>query len=126
MITSSPTRKRGAPRGNRNALKHGFYPRQFKKADLSDLDKANLSGLQDEITMLRLFIRRVLELGRDVEDLYEAQYLLRTVSLAVITLTRLIKTQHWLSSGDDEVSQALKQALLEVNQEMGLIEKPSP
>ena len=55
--------------GNTNALKHGFYSRRFRSADLQDLDTHDFSGLQDEIVMIR------------------------ALSLAAIGLTRLIRTQ---------------------------------
>ena len=123
----SHRRPRGAPPGNRNALKHGFYSRHFKKIDLTDLDQSTQVGLQDEISMLRVFIRRILELGCAVDDLSEALGLLRTLSLATATLTRLIKTQHWLSSNHDDVSAAINQAILEVSQliETGQFPPPS-
>jgi hypothetical protein len=39
--TSSPSlkkKKRGAPPGNQNALKHGFYSRRFRNLEMGDLD----------------------------------------------------------------------------------------
>jgi len=55
-----PTKRRvGAPAGNTNALKHGFYSTQLRSGDLADLETYQFSGLIDAITMLRVVIRRV-------------------------------------------------------------------
>jgi len=45
----SPPRQHGAQPGNSNALKHGYYSRQFKKGDLTDLDQASQVSFLDEI-----------------------------------------------------------------------------
>jgi len=108
-----PRRPRGAPAGNLNALKHGFYSRQFRKADLGDLDDIQFTGLLDEIKLLRVFIRRVVEMGYGAADLPTLVSLLRVVCLASATLNRLIKTQHLLASGTDDVTITLLQALEE-------------
>ncbi len=42
-------RPRGAPRGNRNALKHGFYARTFPSSEVKDLETYPFQGLQDAI-----------------------------------------------------------------------------
>ena len=55
---SKPPRRRGAPFGNRNALKHGFYARNFDPGDTKDLDEHEFDGLTDEIILLRVYIRR--------------------------------------------------------------------
>ena len=81
MPPEPPKRRRGAPHGNKNALKHGFYSRQFKKADLVDLESADFIGLKDEITMLRVFMRRVIQLGKDVNELPHTISLLRVLCL---------------------------------------------
>ena len=89
--TPPPKRPRGAPPGNRNALKHGFYARKLKRSDLSGIETCDDAGLQDEIAMLRVFIRRVIELGKDVDTLPEAVSLLRVLCFASTSLTRLLQ-----------------------------------
>jgi len=54
-------RLRGAPLNNLNALKHGFYARKFRQTDLVDLAESKFTGLNEEITMLRVFMRGVIE-----------------------------------------------------------------
>ena len=119
-------KKPGAPPGNLNALKHGFYSKQLKrvKADLDGLDTAEFSGLTDEIQLLRVFIRRVIDLGKDVDRLDDALSLLRGLCLASTTLTRLLKTHHALASGEDDVTLAIRQALDEIHETLGLHDNP--
>ena len=114
-----PPRKAGAPPGNTNALKHGFYSRRFKRIDLTDLENHSFSGLQDEITMLRVYTRRVIELSTGLDNLPDAVSLLRVLSMAMISLSRLMRTQHLLG-GDrgDEISLALDQALEQLSTEL--------
>jgi len=70
-------KSRGAPPGNLNALKHGFYARQFKKAELTGLEQCDFDGLNDEIAILRVYIRRLIQQGSDTTDLYETAGILR-------------------------------------------------
>jgi len=110
-------RKRGAPFGNRNALKHGYYSRQNPPTT------TELFSLTAEIELLRHFIHHILDLGQDTTTLPEAESLLRSLSLASATLARLVRTQHIISppkSRDDELSSALEEALQEVCKEMGI------
>jgi uncharacterized protein YjcR len=51
---------RGAPKGNLNALKHGFYSRLFRDAESSEADDDQLVNLENEITLLRVMIRRTM------------------------------------------------------------------
>jgi len=115
---SNPNPHRGAPLGNLNALKHDFYSRRFKKSDLVGLEECDFDGLKDEITIMRVFIRRFIEQCCDSTGLYETAGILRILCLATVSLTRLIKTQHLLVSDPDDLFGDLRQALEEVNQEM--------
>jgi hypothetical protein len=114
-----PPPHRGAPPGNLNALKHGFYARQFKKADLAGLEECDFDGLKDEIAILRVYIRRLIQQSSDTTDLYETAGILRILCLAASSLTRLIKTQHFLvSGGENPLMRDLRRALEEVGQEI--------
>jgi hypothetical protein len=110
--------RRGAPPGNLNALKHGFYSRQFKKSDLAGLENCDFDGLKDEITIMRVYIRRLIQQSSDSPDLYETAGVLRILCLATANLTRLIKTQHLLISDSDDPFRDLRQALEEISQEI--------
>jgi uncharacterized protein YjcR len=116
----SPKRRRGAQPGNLNALKHGFYARQFHQAELNDLDQLVSSGLQDEIAMLRLIIRRVVQLAAQAESLDQLLRLLNTLSHATANLGRLMKIQYALTGGRTDFDRDLEDILFELNKEWGL------
>jgi hypothetical protein len=61
MSMSPPSRRPGAQLGNMNALKHGFYTRRIKKRDLSGVESTNVKGLAEEIALIRIFTRRLVE-----------------------------------------------------------------
>jgi len=119
-LESAFRRRRGAPRGNKNALKHGFYAHQFKPADIKDLEKTQYSGLIDEIAMLRVQARRVIELSGQAENLQEAAFTLRVLCLATLSINRLIRTQFIIGAQSDPMQDALAVALQQVTGELGL------
>jgi hypothetical protein len=125
-------RTRGGQPGNTNALVHGFYSPRFRETDLADLDQCQFSGLEDEIIMLRVYIRRVIDLSPEIEKLDAAISLLRALSLASIAMTRLIRTQQSIGPSPlDELSAALSEALQELDDPIdrtsrGLAADPPP
>ena len=47
-------RQRGAPKGNQNARKHGFYSKVLDEAEQLDFELATgVQGIDDEIALLR-------------------------------------------------------------------------
>jgi len=125
-MSSSPrssSRKVGGQPGNLNAYKHGFYAREFPKKDLADLDSVEFTGLLDEIKLLRVHIRRLVELNRQSDDFTDALNLLRGLCLACSCINRLIKTQHILLGSTDPYSQAIMDSLDELIDE-GFIRDP--
>ena len=52
-------RRPGAPRGNHNALKHGFYSRQFTRQESTDLSQPIMGCMQDEIIFFKVLIDRI-------------------------------------------------------------------
>lgn len=59
---------RGAPIGNKNALKHGFYSRQMRAVEKDDLSELVDAGLSNEIAILRILLRRAIEISNGVTD----------------------------------------------------------
>jgi hypothetical protein len=114
----APKRRRGGQSDNTIVLKHGFYSSHFRRSDLKDLDNCEFSGIKDEITMLRVNIRRCIEFSDQVTTLTEAMELLRTLSLASIALARLIKTQYLLTPRTDPISELINQLLEELQVEL--------
>ena len=57
----TPRRKRGAPSGNQNARKHGFYSIALSPQEQETLQEAvNIKGLGSEIALMRVKITRLL------------------------------------------------------------------
>jgi hypothetical protein len=109
---------RGAPPGNLNALKHGFYSRRLKKRDLDGVDAADVKGLVEEIALIRVFTRRLIESVHPDMDPFELAFILRALCLASSTITRVVKTQFLIASSGSAMDDLIDQAILEVNQEL--------
>lgn len=114
--SSTPNRRPGAPKGNLNALKHGFYSPRFREAEIKDLITLTEPGLTDEISMLRLVIRRTVDRIEDAETLDQHLRCVNTLGHAAAQLSRLLKTQHVLFGEINEIEQALFGALEIINQ----------
>jgi len=93
---AQPGRRPGAQPGNTNALKHGFYARNLPLEDTAGLDDLPLDTLADEITLLRILIRRVAEKTAPGQSPEESVEHLRVVGLAMLSLTRLMRTQIYM------------------------------
>ncbi len=112
----------GAPFGNTNALKHGFYSRRFRKSEMDDLEGTSFTGLRDEIAVLRVCIRRIIEWGASIQTFSDAMTFLRVVSLATGSLSRLVRTQQAI--GGSDLESEIIQAITEVGHEMGIYDTP--
>ncbi len=117
-------RRRGGQPGNVNGLRHGFYSRQFRSIELSDLDSLAV-GLESEIAMLRVQIRRFLELIAQAEtaDQVDLDLTLKTLSalgVAAQRVGRLVQANRILAGQDNEMDAASRAALFRVYQEQGL------
>jgi len=122
---SSPLlpRRRGGQFGNLNALKHGFYTRRIKKRDLSGVESTNIKGLAEEIALIRIFTRRLVESVDPAADLYDLAGILRAICLASTTITRVIKAQAFLANDPTEWNE-IDEAIRQVRIEMGLDDPP--
>jgi hypothetical protein len=113
-------RKPGAPLGNTNALKHGFYSKQFRASETRDLDAVQ-ADLDSEIAMLRVVMRRLLERTTETppENLEQWSACLSTLSRASARLATLLRTNAILCGDSSSVSAALSGVLSEVVSELG-------
>ena len=100
----SSSRRRGGQPGNQNALKHGFYSRYFNTVDRQDLENYSFSGLHDEIVLVRIYIRNLVEMATHPDCPYDALVILRALSAACSNLTRLLKTQKLVFEKSEESS----------------------
>lgn len=95
--------KGGAPEGNRNAVRHGFYSKVLNAADQVAIEEAaEVAGLDDEVAIMRWKIRQLLENDPDNIELQME---------ALTKLSRLLKARYDLSA---EQKDSLKEAMLRV------------
>ncbi len=112
------TKPRGAPKGNLNALKHGFYSRLYRSAENSQLDADQFVNLENEITLLRVMMRRTMELADGIADLKEATRVLDALGAASGRLANLLRTQKILNVSHTGVADEISVAIQQVNQEL--------
>ena len=122
--STKPAGLPGAQPGNTNALKHGFYSRRFNKRELADLEIASIKSLEDEISLLRLFSRRLVEHYSPGCDLYDTAYILRVLCFSSSCINRMLKTQSLLASHpkQEKFEEAFEQALDQALKELGVDE----
>jgi hypothetical protein len=113
MLNHIPSQKRhrGGQPGNVNALKHGFYTRRFTHTDLAGVESIDYNGLIEEITIIRLYARRLIELDNQSADISQVADILRILCLASLTITRLVKTSQFLRSDTSSTESDLHRAL---------------
>ncbi len=112
--------KGGAPLGNQNARKPGFYSKVMGEAEKVDFESAmELDGIDEEIALLRVKIKSLVE--------YDPQNI-RLIMNAIDSIGRLIRTRFSIGKNDkkgllDAVSSALKDIILPVGMTIGNIVK---
>ena len=80
-------RRRGAPVGNQNAVKHGYYSRALDGKDKFDFNlAADLNGVTEEIALLRFEMKKAISSG-DINRLVP-------LSKTALALEKLIRTHH--------------------------------
>jgi len=113
-----PPRKPGGQPGNKNAIRHGFYARTWKVRECKGLDATSAKDLTEEIALLRVYIRRMVEMHAPSADGDKEDRFIRTLAFAAVSLNRLVRTQFNFSpQGESELILAIRQAVREVNQE---------
>jgi hypothetical protein len=100
-----------------NALKHGFYSKHFQKSELDDLEE--IGDLTEEIQMMRVVARRLLEAARECRDVGELSNLLNTLGLAATRVGGLMKTQKFLGGGEENALEVIHQSIDAVLEEWG-------
>lgn len=120
---SKPQRKRGGQPGNNNALKHGFYSRSWKYKDRKGLEDLDPVSLADEIALMRVCIRRLVESFTPDLSYEQQSRFVRTLSQAAYALNRMVRTQQNITQPEEsELRQVLNRALSEVTHELGIDE----
>ena len=108
-MTREAGRKRGGQKGNQNARKHGFYSRVLDGAGRLDLELASdVDGIDDEIALLRVKIKSILE--KDPENV-------KLIMQATNILAGLVKTRYKITS---EQKKGLRDAITNVVKDIAI------
>ncbi|MFN2103410.1 MAG: hypothetical protein ACK2UJ_00960 [Candidatus Promineifilaceae bacterium] len=82
---------KGAPKGNRNALKHGMYLSILRPDEVRDLEMVKSTSLMHELVLMRVALRRVAGyLNEDGLPLEQVLAIAPVMSTMVRTLVRLL------------------------------------
>ncbi len=112
------TNPRGAPKGNLNALKHGFYSRLFRLSESNDLSDDEAVNLENEITLLRVMMRRTAELADGIDDITQATKVLVALGAAAGRLASLLRTQRVMNERHSQAVDEISIAIQRVNDEL--------
>lgn len=104
---------RGAPPGNQNARKHGFYSKVLDEAQKMDFELAeDVGGIDEEIALLRVKIKSLIE--KDPENL-------QLIMQAAGTLARMLRTRFTLEKGQGKgIKDAIQNVLAEIAVPLGI------
>jgi hypothetical protein len=81
----------------------------------------DFDGLQDEITLLRVYIRRVLKHSAQAEDLASSILILQRLSTALFCLGRLVRIENMNGkNGRSEFMEEFNATLKLAQQDMGI------
>ena len=113
MPAKAENGKRGAPAGNQNARKHGFYSMVLDEEEQLDFEQATLAeGLDDEIAMLRVRIKSVLR--HDPDNM-------KLIAQATNALAKLVSTSYNISkNGKNGLKEAINNVLKDVALPLGI------
>ncbi len=96
-----------------------FYAKAFSAQELKALEAEAAEGLEGEIRMLRVVMRRVMTLASGAETLDEAQKAMAALGLAATRLAGLLKV-HEALGGETESMRLIDQAVSAVAEELGI------
>jgi hypothetical protein len=97
-------RKRGAPVGNQNARKHGYYARVITDEDKRNLKRAaTVKGIGQEIDLLRVKLKSILQ--HDPDNI-------KLLLQAIVSLARLLRTRKSIGEDTEEKSYIAFQNIL--------------
>jgi hypothetical protein len=100
---------RKTTKGSRESKQHGFYRRALDEAEKVEFEEASrVEGIDEEIALLRVKLRELVEKQPDRIDLHFA---------AANTIARLVKTRYQISK---EQKKSLKEAITKVLTEVAV------
>jgi hypothetical protein len=108
MPNESKKRKSGGQPGNQNACRHGFYSHVLKlPGERSVLNHAvQVKGLEEEISVLRVKLKSVLE--QDPDNILLILQIVRAISRLLYVNVEL--SDHWLARFEQDLHNILNDA----------------
>lgn len=103
-----------------SAVKDGLYASELEGDELLALEAMMGAGLEAEVGMLRIMMRRTLALARGVTDPEEMRVNLGALGLAAMRVATLLKRRKELLAEREQVMQQINRAIAEVVEEMKL------
>ena len=87
-------RKRGAPKGNLNALKHGLYVEYGTIRNTTPIERTQLTDCVSLIAYMKHYIKVTYQKGLKANSINEVNETMRTMSMAVMALSRIINSHN--------------------------------
>ena len=110
-IIQESTKHRGAPVGNQNALRHGFYAKNLGVQSPKQYDQMEMRNLFGEAAMLKDFMYKVYTNNIDSTDSTVLLESLRALSLAGMAVARVLQVhmniRSWGSNDDESLNDIL-------------------
>jgi len=109
-MTGPVKKNHGAPKGNKNALKHGFYARFHTREENQQLHGMQ-GSVRDEIDNLRVMAQR---LNLQLNDCPDQDILLKTIRTLVKlfdSIGSLEKVEAFLTGKANDSDQAIQEAI---------------
>ena len=106
-----PKPKRGAPLGNTNALRHGFYSRFFTRTENAGLDSDIKGEFVDEINLARVNAIRIAEMLKDYKSMSMADFIAASNGLRnyLNCIRSLSRDQRFMYQNMTTIEQALEE-----------------
>lgn len=110
------SKKRGAPAGNLNALRHGLYSKFYRPEEAKRLEI--MHDLSEEIAVLRVILGRLMALA-DVEDeAFKASALASAMADCAAKIGNLYRTRGFLSGAAGEAEDMAEKMIRELKEAM--------
>lgn len=99
-----PRQKRGAPLGNQNAFRHGFYAKNLGLISPKQYSESEMRNLLGEAAMLKDFMFKLYNANFESTDNNTIIETIRALSLAGMALSRILQVHAHIHvwSGDDD------------------------
>lgn len=118
-MNNKPERKRsGAPLGNLNALKHGYYSKAFRKVERDDLDIIE-KNLISELNALRVIGRRIMiQMKNSKLDQETINIYINTMIKITLSIGKLLNIQSIVENRQPAKELELENILTAIVEEM--------